>query len=148
MMSPEQDFSDAIAALPHGPAFRFVDRLHSLDPGISGSASYYLKGDEAFLSGHFPDQPLFPGVLMIEALAQLAGIIAQNAPDQPPLNNLRLTAVNRAKILNTVPPGETLTIEATITGRLGGLIQAEGSVHHKEQTLLKAQITLSGTPPS
>jgi len=146
-MDPNQDLALAAAALPHGPTFRFIDQLESLQPGISGSATYLLHGNEAFLSGHFPSQPLFPGVLMIEAVAQLAGIVAQNAPDQPRLNNLRLTAVNRAKILGTIAPGNSLSIEATITGRLGGLIQAEGSVSHNNQSLLKTQITLSGDLP-
>ena len=87
----------ALLTLPHGPAFRFVDALDALVPGRSGAARYLLRGDEAFLDGHFPGAPLMPGVLLIEALAQLGGIIAQSDPDIPPLPDLRLAAVHNAK---------------------------------------------------
>ncbi|MGH7971808.1 MAG: 3-hydroxyacyl-ACP dehydratase FabZ family protein, partial [Limisphaerales bacterium] len=75
--------------LPHGPGFRFVDQLLALEPGRSGTAEYRLKGDEPFLSGHFPGQPMFPGVLLVEAGAQLSGIVAQSDPAIVPLANLR-----------------------------------------------------------
>ena len=103
-----------------------------------------LKGTEEFLRGHFPSQPIFPGVLMIEAIAQLAGIAAQCDPVHPPLANLRLTAVRGVKILGTVGPQETMTISVKVQGRLGNLISAEGTVHHEERVLCQGQVTLSG----
>ena len=56
-------FVHALQHLPHGPEFRFLDHLVALDPGKSGAGDYTVRGDEPFLAGHFPDQPLFPGVL-------------------------------------------------------------------------------------
>jgi 3-hydroxyacyl-[acyl-carrier-protein] dehydratase len=138
----------ALASLPHGPEFRFVDEILSLEPGRSGSACFTLKGTEEFLRGHFPGAPIMPGVLMIEALAQLAGIVAQCDPAHPPLANMRLTAVRAAKILGTFGPGDTVTLTTTIVGRMGNLIQAEGTLQHQEKELLRAQVTLSGDPPS
>src|SRR5215204_1101361 len=102
--------SKALAHLPHGPEFRFVDRLTALDPGKSGTGEYTVRGDEPFLRGHFPGEPLFPGVLLIEAAAQLAGTVAQTDPQIPPLKGLRLTAVRGAKILGTAKPGQTITL--------------------------------------
>ncbi len=131
-------------ALPHGPEFRFLDSLRSLEPGQSGCGNFLLKGDEAFLRGHFPEQPIFPGVLMIEAVAQLAGVVAQSDPHLPPLPNLRLTAVRLAKIFGTFGPGESVEIHAKITGRLGNLIQAEGKVCADGRDLCRTEITLSG----
>lgn len=134
----------ALQALPHGPAFRFVDSLTALDPGKSATGTYLLRGDEAFLEGHFPGQPIMPGVLLCEAIAQLAGVAAQSDPDIPALENMRLTAIRAAKILGSAEPGETMTLQTTIAGRLGPLIQAEGSIMVGDRLLLKTQVTLSG----
>src|ERR1043166_6075088 len=74
----------ALAHLPHGPEFRFLDKLTALVPGQSGAGEYTLRGDENFLRGHFPGAPLMPGVLLVEAAAQLAGVVAQSDPSIPP----------------------------------------------------------------
>src|SRR5882762_3762227 len=94
----------AIDVLPHGPEFRFLDRLLTLDPGKSGTGEYTVRGDEPFLRGHFPGQPLLPGVLLVEAAAQLAGTVAQSDPQIPPLAGLKLTALRSIKILGTAKP--------------------------------------------
>ncbi len=137
---------DPLAALPHGPSFRFVDTLVSLLPGQSGTGLYQVRGDEAFLPGHFPGHPLMPGVILIEALAQLGGVVAQSDPAILPLADLKLTAVRSAKITGSAGPGEALTIEATIVGRMGGLIQVQGEVRTADRLILTAQVTLSGNP--
>lgn len=80
-----ESFTLALAALPHGPEFRFLDRLLTLEPGRCGTVEFARRGDEGFLRGHFPGEPLLPGVLLIEAAAQLAGVVAQSDPAHPPL---------------------------------------------------------------
>jgi 3-hydroxyacyl-[acyl-carrier-protein] dehydratase len=135
---------DPLAALPHGPEFRFVDALETLDPGKSATARYLVRGDEAFLAGHFPGNPLMPGVILIEAIAQLGGVVAQSDPAIPPLENLLLTGVRGAKILGAAKPGETLRLKAEVEGRLGGMIQVSGEVSVGERSLASAKIMLSG----
>ena len=137
--------SNALQKLPHGPEFRFVDRVLNLDPGKSGVGEYSVRGDEPFLRGHFPGEPIFPGVLLVEAAAQLAGVIAQCDPQIAPLPGLKLTAMRAIKILGTVRPGETIRIEAQITGRLGNLIQARTRVSANDVTLMQGDLTLSGS---
>jgi 3-hydroxyacyl-[acyl-carrier-protein] dehydratase len=134
----------ALAALPHGPEFRFLDRLTALEPGQSGRGEYIVRGDEHFLRGHFPGQPMMPGVLLIEAAAQLAGVVAQSDPSIPPLKNLRLTAIRGAKILGAVQPEETIQIDARVLGRMGNLIQAQASLRLNERVIAQTEITLSG----
>src|SRR3954447_25825470 len=99
-------FAAILAGLPHGPEFRFLDRLLSLEPGQSGTGEYLVRGDEPFLKGHFPGAPLFPGVLLLEAAAQLAGTVAQSDPKLTPLKELKLTALKGVKILGSARPGE------------------------------------------
>src|SRR5690349_6591074 len=83
--------AQALRLLPHGAEFRFVERLLTLEPGREGTAEYRVRGDEPFLRGHFPGQPMFPGVLLVEAAAQLAGIVAQSDPGLKPMPGLKLT---------------------------------------------------------
>jgi len=135
----------ALSFLPHGPEFRFLDRLLSLEPGQRGTGEYTVRGDEAFLRGHFPGQPLMPGVLLVEAVAQLAGTVAQSDPRVGPLPGLKLTAMRSVKILATAKPGDIIRLEAEITGRLGNLVQAHATASLSGKLLLEAEITLSGT---
>lgn len=134
----------ALSFLPHGPEFRFVDRVIDLVPGQSGSGEYTLRGDEPFLRGHFPGAPLMPGVLVVEAGAQLGGVVAQSDPAHEPLRDLKLTAIRGVKILGAVLPGETIQIEAKITGRMGSLVQASISARIGERAILQGEVTLSG----
>ena len=142
--SMNESLDRALDALPHGGEFRFIDRLLALDPGVSGAGEYQVRGDEPFLRGHFPDQPLMPGVLMLEAAVQLAGTVAQSDPKAPPMPGLKLTAVRGAKILGTARPGEVIRLEACVVGRLNNLVQAQASASVNGRLVLQAEFTLSG----
>ncbi len=135
----------AMRSLPHGPEFRFVDRMVSLEPGKHGVGEYRVRGDEYYLRGHLPGEPILPGVLLVEAGAQVAGMVAQEDPANPSLPRLKLAALRAVKILGSARPGETLRIEATITGRLGLLIQARASASIAGVNVMSAELTLSGT---
>jgi 3-hydroxyacyl-[acyl-carrier-protein] dehydratase len=104
-----------------------------------------VRGDEAFLEGHFPGNPMMPGVILIEAIAQLGGIVAQTDPSGAALEDLRLTAVRAAKILGAAVPGNELEIRASIEGRMEGLVQLSGEVRRGDELLASARVTLSGT---
>jgi 3-hydroxyacyl-[acyl-carrier-protein] dehydratase len=136
--------NEALKRLPHGAEFRFIDKFVTLDPGKSGSGCYTLRGTENFLRGHFPGDPLMPGVLLIEAAAQLAGCIAQCDPNIPPLPNLKLTAIRNAKITGSARPGQTIHLSAVILGRMDNLIQASAEATVDGKTILRTELTLSG----
>jgi 3-hydroxyacyl-[acyl-carrier-protein] dehydratase len=137
-------FAKALSSLPHGAEFRFVDRLLNLERGKSGVGEYTVRGDEPFLRGHFTDQPLFPGVLLVEAAAQLTGIVAQSDPQIPPLPGLKLTAMRGIKIFGTARPGEAIHLEARILNRLANLIQAQVTASVNGQVAMQGELTLSG----
>ena len=147
-MSEAETINDALGraleALPHGAEFRFIDRLLSLEPGIAGTGEYQVRGDAPFLRGHFPNQPMMPGVLLLEAAAQLAGTVAQSDSKVPPMPGLKLTAVRGAKILGTARPGEVIRLEARVIGRLNNLVQARVQASVKGRLVLEAELTLSG----
>ena len=139
---------EALTALPHGEEFRFLDRLVSLDPGKSGVGEYRVRGDEYYLRGHLPGEPIFPGVLLIEAGAQLAGVVAQNDPVIRPLARLKLTALRAVKILGSARPGETILLEATVIGRLGALVQAKASASVAGVQVMSGEFVLGGSAPA
>ena len=122
-----------------------MDGLTELVPGREAAATYQVRGDEAFLEGHFPGDPMMPGVILIEAIAQLGGVVAQTDPVVPAMAGLRLTGVRAAKILGAVRPGEVLEIRARLEGRMGGLVQIDGEVSVAGTSLATARVTLSGT---
>jgi len=144
MSASAERMESALARLPHGPEFRFVDRLLELEPGVRGVGEYRVRGDEPFLRGHFPGEPMMPGVLLVEAVAQLAGVVAQSDPAIPPLSGLKLTALRNVKILGAAYPGKAIRLEARILGRLGGLIQAQATASVESVPLLQAELTLTG----
>src|SRR5580700_8184717 len=135
----------AMRSLPHGPEFRFVDRMISLIPGKTGVGEYHIRGDEYYLRGHLPGEPILPGVLLVEAAAQVAGMVAQEDPANPRWPRLKLAALRGVKILGSVRPGQTLRIEAAITGQLDSMIQAHVFAFVEDAKVLSAEISLSGS---
>ena len=138
----------AMRSLPHGPEFRFVDRMISLTPGVEGVGEYHVRGDEYYLRGHLPGEPILPGVLLVESAAQVAGMVAQEDPANPRWPRLKLTALRAVKILGSARPGDTLRIEAKIAGVLGSMIQAQVSASIGETKVLFAELALSGNGPA
>ena len=100
------NFDEALQALPHGPEFRFVDEVIALEPGKSAVGQWRLRDEASFFKGHFPGQPILPAVLMVEAIAQLAGVAAQCDPVVGALPDLRLTAIRTVKVYGTAVPGD------------------------------------------
>jgi 3-hydroxyacyl-[acyl-carrier-protein] dehydratase len=119
-MSPpmSEDRSELVALLPHRPPFLFIDDVDECEPAVSVRARYRVTGEEPFLAGHFPGNPVFPGVLQLEALAQ-AGAIAVLADaryaDKLPL----FGGVEEVRFRRLVRPGDVLELAVDIE-RLSG----------------------------
>jgi 3-hydroxyacyl-[acyl-carrier-protein] dehydratase len=126
--------SDALVALlPHRPPFRFVDAVDVLVAGTSVTARYLVRGDEAFLAGHFPGNPVFPGVLQLEALAQ-AGAIAVLSDERYAGSLPLFGGVEDVRFRHIVRPGDemALTVEIERLSRRGGWGRAVASVDGEE----------------
>ncbi len=106
--------------LPHREPFIFVGKVVALTPGESAAATKTFAAGEPFFRGHFPGDPLVPGVILTEALAQTAGIAAGQ-----PGKAFRLSAIKGMKFLAPVRPGEEIALHARKTAVVGGLWQFE-----------------------
>jgi beta-hydroxyacyl-ACP dehydratase FabZ len=130
--------SEIETMIPHRAPFLWIDRVEELEPGVRCVAVKFVDPTNPIFAGHFPAKPILPGVLLIEAVAQTAGVMLGSAAPQAAAEAgaavALLGAVNRFKFLKPVTPGQELRIETkkmTEAGRMayiGGTVWVDGEM--------------------
>lgn len=144
---PDADHEDALRLLPHRPPFLFVTRVLSRSPGAV-RAAWDLTGQEDFFEGHFPADPIVPGVLVAEALAQTAGLAVPDA-DIPEGTRSRGGSLARVslKFLQPARPPATVELTATHTGSLGTLHQFDVMAAVNGRPIARGELAISVAAP-
>ena len=121
-MSVAMNIHDILKLIPHRYPFLLVDRVDKFDISPDGPIGSSVEGiknvtiNEPFFQGHFPGHPVFPGVLTIEALAQIAALLVYKfAPWKPEKHAIYLTGLDRVRYRGLVIPGDTLRLKVTIS---------------------------------
>ena len=110
--------------LPHRDPFVWVSRVVECVPGESITAELDVSPDLPLFVGHFPDYPVLPGVIIMEALAQTASFCALVGRDEPGILGF-FAGIDKAKFRNQVRPGDTLVLKATIVKNSSRMVVAE-----------------------
>jgi len=146
--SPFSDISEIKKVLPHRRPFLFVDRVINFKVGEKITAEKDLLPDESFFAGHFPGQPIMPGVLVSEALAQTSGLLLGLTREKEGMSrgeekmNLFLANVD-IKFFTPAKPGDTLRLEATIRKGYGNLFLFKVDAFVGTNPVAKGTLTLS-----
>jgi 3-hydroxyacyl-[acyl-carrier-protein] dehydratase len=124
------------AILPHRPPFLFVDEVLEIsDTRIVAKRD--IRADEYFFPGHFPDEPIMPGVLIVEALAQTGGVmLLRNHKGAIPL----FMGIERARFRKMVRPGDTLTMEVELLQERGSIVKISGVAKVNAEVACEATI--------
>jgi len=115
--------------IPHRAPFLWIDRVEELEPGVRCVAVKFVDPADPIFVGHFPAKAILPGVFLIEAVAQTAGVMLGSAGPQASGGGVALlAAVNRFKFLKTVTPGQNLRVETKKLTEVGQMACIGGTV--------------------
>ena len=128
--------------LPHRYPFLLVDKVVELERNARILAVKNVTFNEPFFMGHFPGRPVMPGVLMLEALAQAAGLLAFDAMGQVPdeTNIYYFVGIDSARFKRPVEPGDQLLLEASIDRIRGGIWKFKGVARVGDEIACEAEL--------
>lgn len=132
----QMDIEEILNCLPHRYPFLLVDKVTDYEPGKWLHAIKNVTFNEPFFTGHFPQKPVFPGVLMLEALAQATGILSYKSAEQEPGKNTLyyFASVDNARFKRPVGPGDTISLEVELIkirrgmGKFNAVAKVDGAV--------------------
>ena len=126
--------------------FTLFDAVTEHEPGARLVAYKNVTVNEEFFQGHFPGSPLMPGVLMIEALTQVAGVLLLDSAATPPTARASLRGVNNAKFRRQVVPGDRLRLEVRLGPVRSRLAKAQAAAYIDDQVVAEAELLLGIEP--
>ncbi|MTI85757.1 MAG: 3-hydroxyacyl-ACP dehydratase FabZ [Firmicutes bacterium] len=130
--------------IPHRYPFLLVDKIESVEPGKKAVGLKNVTVNEPFFQGHFPDYPVMPGVLIIEAMAQVGAVSVLSMPEFA--GKIALFAgIEKAKFRRQVVPGDILRLEVEMLKLRGSIGKAKGVARVNEDVAAEAELTFAIT---
>ncbi len=141
-IAPENvDIVEILKTLPHRYPFVMVDRIISMEVGNKISGLKNVTINEPFFQGHFPGRPVMPGVLILEGMAQVGGIMAFFAnPDAIGKKLLFFAGINKARFRKPVVPGDQLILNLKLTKQKRTLMVMEGKAYVDDKIVAEAEL--------
>jgi 3-hydroxyacyl-[acyl-carrier-protein] dehydratase len=137
---------DPLSSLPHAPPFVFVREVVDCDPGRSVHARTWFDAADPMFAGHFPGNPIVPGVIITEALAQAAGIAAASGYAETEVPVFLLSAIRTMKFFQAVRPGSKIDLRAEKIAATDALLQFKVSASVEGAIAAEGQLVLSVAP--
>ena len=136
------DIHQILKKLPHRYPFLLVDRVLAVDPGKSIKALKNVTINEPFFTGHFPHRPVMPGVLMLEAMAQTAGLLAFADESSPrdPNSVIYFAGIDGARFKRPVEPGDQLVMDVELLRQKAGIYKFKGTARVGEDIACEAEL--------
>jgi 3-hydroxyacyl-[acyl-carrier-protein] dehydratase len=144
-MTDAMDIGEVLEHLPHRYPFLLVDRVKSIELGKRIVALKNVTMNEPFFQGHFPGRPIMPGVLILEAMAQAAGILVFRTQGNKPDRNsvYYLAGIDKARFKRPVVPGDQLELEVMILRGLRGVWKFECKARVEGAIVCEAEMLCS-----
>ena len=138
--SQQTDFSinDIIKVLPHRYPFILIDKLEVIVPGQSLVATKNVTINEPFFQGHFPGQPVMPGVLSLESMAQAGAFLMLSQVEDPLSKNMLFSTIDNAKFRRPIVPGDQLKIHMDLVKRKLSICKFHGKCFVDDKVVAEA----------
>ena len=127
--------------IPHRDPFLFVDTCEIIIPGEHGKSEKLFSTNEYFFKGHFPDNPIVPGVIIIEAMAQTAGIVVSYKLREFKEKSVLFMSVNKAKFRKPIRPDEKVSFEVKFINSVRDVYKFEGTCYKEDIKVSEAEFS-------
>lgn len=134
------DIKEIKKILPHRSPFLLIDRIIEIEPGKRAIGRKCVTYNEPFFAGHFEDEPVMPGVLIIEALAQVGAVICLSMEEYTG-KTVYFGGIDKTKFKNKVTPGDVLTLEVELIKQKGPVGIAFARAYDDEKLYAQAELT-------
>ena len=127
--------------IPHRDPFLFVDTCEIIIPGEHGKSEKLFTANEYFFKGHFPDNPIVPGVIIVEAMAQTAGIVVSYKLKEFKEKSVLFMSVNKAKFRKPIFPNEKVLFEVNFVNSVRDVYKFVGTCYKEEVKVCEAEFS-------